>query len=293
MDLALGVVSPSQKDRSQTSLEVVSLIVLRHQRHHLATLRQSLVSFILSGSRDSHKLGLLALEIDFLSFLDEADVVHFIFELGNMIFLLVDTSLRFPVHHHSHQVLATRLEHVVNGALNDRLLVLVRPVMLFPHLESARRALVVGPREVIRHVTLAHALQIFGQHRVASRLVSMPLRQTSKGVILDSHLVGEPALRLETTLNHHSVPTVHPDSEGSLLHPVVHLSEQNFPVTLRSHLLLVELLDLFEALLHAAHVEGFLELVTAAFVPLAQLLTGTPCLVKVETLAEESVPHLL
>lgn len=93
-------------------------------------------------------------------------------------------------------------------------------------------------------------LQIFGQGCVAGGLVSVLLGQTAEGIVLDSHLVGELVLLLQASLDHHGVPTIHPGTESSLFHPVVHLAEQYFPVALGGHVFLVELLDRFEAFFH-------------------------------------------
>lgn len=75
----------------------------------------------------------MPLKVNGFSLLDKVDVIHLVLKLCNLLLSLVDASLRLPVHHHSHQVLAARLEHVVDGALDDSLPVLFSSVPLHPH----------------------------------------------------------------------------------------------------------------------------------------------------------------
>ena len=94
-------------------------------------------------------------------------------------------------------------------------------------------------------------------------------------------------------LHLHIVSTFHPHAERSLLHPVVHLAKKDLPVALRCHLLPIELLDRVEALAHSTVVQCGLQMLTAAFVPLRKLQSGTASLIEVKSLAQESFTHLV
>ena len=89
---------------------------------------------------------------------------------------------------------------------------------------------------------------------------------------------------LEHVLHDHLVPAVHPHGKRSLLHPVVHLAQQNLPIPRRRHIFLVESLHSFKALSHQSHVQGVFKLLTAALVALGELQARTPRFIQIEGL---------
>ena len=73
---------------------------------------------------------------------------------------------------------------------------------------------------------------------------------------------------LDHVLQDHLIPTVHPRGKRSLLHPMVHLAQQNLPVPRRRHVFLVKRLHRFKTLSHESDIQGMLQLITTAFVAL-------------------------
>lgn len=169
---------------------------------------------------------------------------------------------------------------------------LISPVPLTPLLERLRDALEVGSGERICHRSLAHLLQVGHPDLILSVLVCLSLRKSTNRIVFVSQFVSEIVLFVKALLNPKGVSTVHPDAKGALFHPVVHLAEQNLPVPLRCHVLLVELLHRPETLLHQPNVKSFLELFAAALVALTEPLAVDSLLVEIECLAEEPLSHL-
>ena len=74
---------------------------------------------------------------------------------------------------------------------------------------------------------------------------------------------------------------------------MIHLAQQNFPVSSCRHILLIESFHGFEAFPHESDIQCMLHMLTTARVSLRELLAGTTCLVQIKSLAKESLPHLV
>ena len=151
----------------------------------------------------------------------------------------------------------------------------------------------IGAGESIRHSTLSHFFQIVGQVLIARILVSDFLCQGAQLVVLDRHLFSEGILVLKMHLDLHCVATIEPRCERPLLHPVVHLIEEDVGVALCCHILSVETAHGKEAFSHKADIESVFQVLTTSLVTLGKLLSGTACLVEVEGMTQESISHLL
>ena len=162
----------------------------------------------------------------------------------------------------------------------------------FPRLKRFGCALVVRPGKGIGHASLAHFLQVGAHHSVPLTLVRVSLRQTAKLVVLDGHFLRELVLVIDMHLELHLVAAFHPGCKGSLLHPVVHLTQQNLPIALRCLVLRVVSLDSIKAFPELAMVQGLFQVLTAPLVPLSQDQMSMSLLPKVESLLQKSISHL-
>ena len=244
--------SPLQEYVPQFALIVCIVRVFTHKCHNLAAFNDCFIDFSVDSFGSLEKLLLLLFVIIRIITLDDAHVTHLVIHACNGFFCVSDISDRLPVHHHSHQVLAIVLEPVINCSPHDTLSVLIGTRPLLPRLKPFRYALEVGSREGVRHASLAHFLQVCAHHRVSLAFVCVPLGQTAKLVVLHRHFLSELILMLDLHLHLHVVTSFHPEAKCSLLHPVVHLTEENLPVALSCHLLLVEGLDGIKALAERA-----------------------------------------
>ena len=160
---------------------------------------------------------------------------------------------------------------MVDCPLHYSLSVLARPVPLLPVFERPARPLVIGSYKMVSHVTLAHLLEIALHDCIPRRLIRKFLSHASQLVVFHSHLLSEAVLSFHVHLHLHLVAAVHPDSECTLLHPVVHLAQQNLPVSLRRVLSLVEQFNAVKTLSHSSMFKCLSNVLTTPLVPLRQL----------------------
>lgn len=113
LDCFASMSVPGHEDCSQAALEMARLVLLSHQGHHVDPLGQSLVLHSVSITCLLQQECLLLAVLGLSSVLDKASVVHLILHLFDLVTLIFNVGLAFPVLHHCHQVVGVNLESMV------------------------------------------------------------------------------------------------------------------------------------------------------------------------------------
>ena len=100
-------------------------------------------------------------------------------------------------------------------------------------------------------------------------------------------------LLIHDHLHLHRGSSVHPERKCTLLHPVVHLAENNLPVSFRRLVLPIELEHRVEALPHQLNIKGLLHRGGTILISSLDLYLGAVGLVLVKGLSEEPLSHLV